>query len=212
MVDKLTADQSHAAGDAPQPFHRESRRSFAGEERLARSQSLEVLSQGVDEGNRTASPWQRREEAWRRRKAAAAAGLSKEEQEAASALHAILGAALVVAMADGSTSPDEAKEIQGALMNATGGSLDANVVREAVASWVDALRRDGQASCVRQVGDTLRGLDARYEAFQIAAGVALVDGDLSAGEAAALSALGRALGIAPHEAEALFDGVSEWMG
>ena len=52
---------------------------------------------------------------------------------------------------------------------------------EAVASWVDALRRDGQASCVRQVGDTLRGLDARYEAFQIAAGVALVDGDLSAG-------------------------------
>lgn len=204
-----------AEHDAPQPppFRREPRRSFAGEERLSRSQSLEALSQGIDDENPAASPWQRREEAWRRRKAAAATGgVSAEEQAAASTLHAILGAALVVAMADGSTSPDEAREIQGALVQATGGALDAGVVREAVVAWIDALRRDGQASCVRQVGDTLRGVDARYEAFQIAAGVALVDGDLSAGEAAALSALARALGIAAHEADALFDGVSEWMG
>jgi tellurite resistance protein len=76
---------------------------------------------------------------------------------------------------------------------------------------MDALRRDGQEACFARVAEVLGGNDARYEAFQVAAGVALVDGDLTDHESEALDRLAQTSGLSFQEADQLFESVEAWM-
>ncbi|HSO00113.1 MAG TPA: TerB family tellurite resistance protein [Candidatus Nanopelagicales bacterium] len=206
-MDEIVPNTAAPAQDGR--FQRTPRRDFDGDARFERRQSLEALSQGVDEDDGPGSPWPARQAAWRRRGDAA---LPAEERVAADILSAILGATLLVATAGGEIARAERREIVDSLAQAVGGALDEAVVEEGVAAWIEALERGGAVACLERLGAALGGRDARYEAFQIAAGVALVDGDLSAAESAALDALAQAIGLSASEADQLFEGVNEYMG
>ncbi|EYF04094.1 hypothetical protein [Chondromyces apiculatus] len=202
-----------ALDDAPGAlgFRREPQRRFEGEPLHERQQSLGALS-GGDEDEGVPSPWRARQTAWQRRRAPGTGEGSSEDRVAADTLSGILGAVLLVSTAPGQSAAPAPQETLESIVIAADGILDRAVVGEVLATWTEAQRREGFEACLARAGTMLRGLDARYEAFQLAAGVALVDGDLSRGEATALGTLARELGLSSGEAEQLFDGVSEWMG
>ncbi|WP_156338538.1 hypothetical protein [Chondromyces crocatus] len=158
------------------------------------------------------SPWRVREASWRRRKDVGVANLSPEEREAAGVLSSIVGAALLVSRAGEAGMASPLSAALDALDMAAGSLVARDVLEAGLSEWLEALEREGTRACLGQVGEVLAGHDARYEAFQVAAGVALVDGDLSRDEAAGLGQLATALGLSTGEAEQLFEGVNEWMG
>ncbi len=124
---------------------------------------------------------------------------SAEQEAAASALFGFLGAAFLVAAADGCVSESEVRQFADVLGVLSGGVLTQPTVEDATDDWAALLAEDGYETSLAGLGEVLVGEDRRL-AYEIACGVAFADGSLSHEEDAVLADLARALSI--HEADA----------
>jgi uncharacterized tellurite resistance protein B-like protein len=124
---------------------------------------------------------------------------SPEQEAAASALFGFLGAAFLVAAADGCVSDLEVRRFSDVLGVLSGGVLTQPTIEDATDDWAALLAEDGYETSLRGLGEVLVGEDRKL-AYEIACGVAFADGDVSTEEDAVLGDLARTLEI--HEAEA----------
>lgn len=124
---------------------------------------------------------------------------SAEQEAAASALFGFLGAAFLVAAADGCVSDLEVKQFADVLGVLSGGVLTPPTVEDATDDWAALLAEDGYETSLQGLGEVLVGEDRKL-AYEIACGVAVADGVVTHEEDAVLLDLARTLQL--HEAEA----------
>ena len=127
---------------------------------------------------------------------------SAEEEAAASALFGFLGAAFLVAAADGCVSDLEVRRFSDVLGILSGGVLSQPTIEDATDDWAALLAEDGYETSLAGLGEVLVGEDRRL-AYEIACGVAFADGTVSHEESAVLADLARALEIHEHDAASI---------
>jgi tellurite resistance protein len=123
------------------------------------------------------------------------APVSAEEEAAASALFGFLGAAFLVAAADGCVSEAETRRFTDVLSVLSGGVLSAPTIEDATDDWAALLAEDGYEQSLAGLGDVLVDGEDRRLAYEIACGVAFADGAPSCEEDAVLADLARTLAL-----------------
>ncbi len=155
----------------------------------------------VLDDNGAMESWNRGRSAWGTRRESLPT--PDENDESLARVEATLAAVYYVANADGDIAQEEYDGIVEAFTELLGESADTREVAEVMEEWDALLDEDGDEDFLTEIADTLTEAPARRAAFELAAAVAAVDGELSGDEEDALSDLANVFGFSDREAERL---------
>ncbi len=125
-------------------------------------------------------------------------------------LLAIVELMFLMAAVDGEIADEEIRELQASVSALTDmQAVPAIELKKTLEDLTKKLADDGWKARLEDAASRVRAPEAKYFAFQLAAGVAFVDDFVAHAEAAALDSLARALDLSKEESQQLLRDVHE---